>query len=55
MRSTVVPAKRRVTATTRGEGGGGDAGDAGGKVAIRDGTAEARHSTASAPEATADG
>ena len=38
-----------------GEGGGSDAGNAGGKVAIGDGTAEAGHGAAAAPEATADG
>ena len=39
----------------RGEGGGGDTGDAGGEVAAGDGAAEAGHSATSASEATADG
>ena len=42
-------------AATRGEGGGGDARNAGGGVAIGDGTAEAGLGTVATPEATADG
>ena len=37
MRSTAVRASGELLATTRGEGGGGDAGNDGGKVEIGDG------------------
>ena len=40
---------------SRGEGGDGDEGNAGGKVAIGDGTAEAGLGTVATPETTADG
>ena len=42
-------------AATRGEGGGGDAGNAGGKVTIGDGTAEAGLGTVATSEAIAGG
>ena len=55
MRSTAARASGELLATTRGEGGGGDAGNAGGKVEIGDGTAETGLSAAATPEAAADG
>ena len=42
-------------AATRGENGGSDAGNVGGKVAIGDGTAEAGLGTGATSEANADG
>ena len=55
MHSITARARRRVTSATRGEGGDGDEGNAGGKAAIGDGTAKAGLGTVATSEATADG
>ena len=58
MHSITAQARRRVSRSYyngRGEGGDGDEGNAGGKVAIGDGTAKAGLDTAATSGATADG
>ena len=55
MRSIAAQQGGELLAATRGEGGGGDAGNVGWKVAIGDGTAETGLGTVATSEATADG